>query len=112
MFKIISVTKSSYDQDHVRVYVSMDVKDWNKARKQSLGQLYGIDISNEVYREHGVAASNPTVDDRRKARNGIKYLTLTYNDSAWEMPCDQCSRDKTCPNCDPNCELKMCIRDR
>lgn len=82
MFKIISVSR--YSADLVKVYIRMDAKEWHKLKKNSqLGSLYGIDISNAVYREYGVKAHCPTVSDRDNARGGIKRLTLYYNDSQW-----------------------------
>jgi hypothetical protein len=40
--------------------------------------LYGVDICNVLYREHGIEAYNPTVDDRARAKNGVKTLTLLF----------------------------------
>lgn len=65
-----------YDDQYATVLVNMDAADWKKSDK---GTLYGIDISNAVYRLNDrVYAYNPSVDDTRIVRNGRKYLTLTY----------------------------------
>jgi hypothetical protein len=58
----------------------MPVKEWTKSDK---GFLYGIDISNQVYRSLGVKASHPTVDSSKRASKGIKTLVLYYEDSEW-----------------------------
>lgn len=70
--------------DHVTVIVSIDAKLWAKAKaKGQLGELYGIDISNAVFREYGVKAYMPSVSDRRRASKGIKRIELTYLDASW-----------------------------
>jgi len=63
------------------VTIQIDAKEFAKLKaKGHLGQLYGIDVSNEVYRLSGraVRAHNPSVDDTRKASKGIKTISLTY----------------------------------
>ena len=81
MFEIKSVSRISPDTVLVKVFISS--KEWLKARNSgALGQLYGIDISNAAYRQHGVKASNPTVKDYR-AIGGVKVIDLTYQDSEW-----------------------------
>ena len=73
----------------VSVKVSMPIGAWNTARALSqLGHLYGVDISNAVYRSSGVKASMPTVDDSARAKGGIKVIELTYADSTWVDPRD------------------------
>ena len=81
MFKIESVYRSS--SEFVTVKITMDVKNWNSARASGLGSLYGIDVSNAVYREYGVKAYNPIVSDRLKAKGGIKLIELSYYDTDW-----------------------------
>ena len=83
MFKIISVLR--LDSENVAVKVRCDAKEFNKIKaKGDLGQLYGIDISNEVYRTRGVTACNPTVDSHGRVRNGYKWVTLIYKDDTWD----------------------------
>lgn len=77
-FKIVSVKRVSDGQVCVRI--RMDAKAWRKADK---GALYGIDVSNEVYRRHGVKACEPTVADRDRASGGLKWIDLYYTDEAW-----------------------------
>lgn len=63
------------------VIAKMPIKEWQKIRKKSqLGMLYGVDISNEVYRksDRKIKAYNPVVEDRTKAKAGIKTIELTY----------------------------------
>lgn len=81
-FKIVSVSRVS--EETVSVKVRMDAKAWLKAKRdKALGALYGVDISNEVYRTFGVKAYNPTVADRDNASGGIKWITLYYADNTW-----------------------------
>jgi hypothetical protein len=82
MFCIEHLSKSEFAgriTHHVRV--SMPVKVWAAFKKsRQLGQLYGIDISNSIYAmDRTVYAYNPTVDDRRNAKHGIKTISLTYS---------------------------------
>ncbi|CAM6004839.1 unnamed protein product [Sphagnum balticum] len=82
MFNIQSIYR--LDSDLVTVKVTMDAKAWLECKaKGQLGSLYGVDISNAVYRLSGVKASCPIVSDRDRAKNGIKVLELTYADSEW-----------------------------
>ena len=81
MFQINNVRR--IDAETVLVTVTMDAKAWTKARSKGLGMLYGIDISNAVYREYGIKAYNPTVADRDRAKAGIKTIQLYYADSVW-----------------------------
>lgn len=80
MFTIKSIVATDYYNPEVTVKVEMPVKEWNKHRSKGwLGQLYGIDISNAVYAiNNNIPASNPTVDDRRRASEGVKTITLIY----------------------------------
>lgn len=61
----------------------MDAKIWRKADK---GALYGIDVSNEVFRQYGVKAYNPSVSDRDRASGGLKWIDLYYIDETWSEP--------------------------
>lgn len=77
------------------VVVKLDSKAWTKLRtKGQLGQLYGVDISNEVYKltNQLVPAYNPTVSDRDRAKNGIKTIRLSYyfkdHDAAEALGCE------------------------
>lgn len=82
MFQVKNIVR--VNADTVKVTVTMSIKEFNKAKKDSLGQLFGIDISNHVYREYGVKAYNPTVDGiKTRAKNGIKTLQLYYRDDSW-----------------------------
>lgn len=59
----------------------IDPKEFAKIKRHNqLGQLFGIDLSNEVYRltNGKIPASNPSVDYSKPARKGIKTLKLTY----------------------------------
>ena len=54
---------------------------WRKYRAEgNLGFLYGVDVSNYVYRTSNfkIKAYNPVVSDRARAKNGIKTIELTY----------------------------------
>lgn len=68
------------DDWEVVVTVKMPAKHWKKIRdKKGLGQLYGIEISNTVYAiNRNIPAHHPTVDDRGRAKRGIKTITLRY----------------------------------
>lgn len=82
-FDIQSVER--YSADTVRVVVTMIADVWKQYQKLGhLGQLYGVDVSNEVYRSYGVKAYNPTVADRDKASGGVKTITLYYADADWK----------------------------
>jgi hypothetical protein len=82
MFKIVQVSR--IDSDSVSVKVTMDAKAWREmSAKGQLGSLYGVDISNAAYREYGVMAQCPSVDDFAKAKGGIKVIELIYADSQW-----------------------------
>lgn len=52
---------------------------WKRFKKHGhLGSLY-LDFSNTVYQANpNVHAWNPTVDDGKNAKKGIKTITLTY----------------------------------
>ena len=90
-FRIVSVERSY--QDTVKVRVRLDAKLWAKIKKaDQLGQLYGIDISNAVSREYGVKAYQPTVADKDKARGGLKWIDLWYNDATWRQAPDNIVR--------------------
>lgn len=83
VFKITAVMR--IDKETVQVNVRIDAKAWTKAKRDNaLGALYGIDISNQAYRDYGVKASNPTVSDKDNASGGIKYLILYYADATWK----------------------------
>jgi hypothetical protein len=87
MFKITSVSRDYNDQ--VKVRVRVDAKYWNGMKKRGqLGCLYGIDISNECYKVHGVKAYNPTVSDKDRASGGLKWITLYYTDPLWRQAPD------------------------
>lgn len=78
---ISSVFVGYSNERDLRVYVQMDSKEWTKIKnKKQLGHLYGVAISNEVYRimHKSVVAWNPSVDDSRRASKGIKTLVLRY----------------------------------
>lgn len=80
-FNVLGVIErqDEYGNAYTNVRVSIEAKAWHRAKRQGqLGMLYGVDISNAVHRSHGVPAYNPTVSDKERARNGIKYVTLTY----------------------------------
>lgn len=63
-----------------RVVVYIDARKWNTMKKKGqLGQLYGVDISNEVHRlNKQIRAWNPAVNDRARASKGIKRIELQY----------------------------------
>ncbi len=65
------------------VHVEVDAKRWHEYKaRRNLGQLYGVDISNAVYKaDRRIHATNPTVSDRERAKGGIKRITLYYNTS-------------------------------
>lgn len=82
MVKVLSVKRR--DASTVMVRVSVPFEAWKHAAKTgNLGFLYGVDISNLVYRTHGVAAYNPTVDDTARPLSGVKFIDLYYQDAAW-----------------------------
>ncbi len=84
-FKIIAATVAASNTGYkveCIVKVDVDAAFWTKAKRTGqLGALYGIDISNEVYRlsRRLVPAWNPMVDDKRRASDGVKRITLTYH---------------------------------
>lgn len=48
-------------------------------RKNELGRLFGVDLSNEIYAiNSNIPAHNPTVNYSKPARNNRKLLKLTY----------------------------------
>lgn len=72
-FKIVKLDRGI---KFATVTVTMDKKEWTKANK---GMLYGVDISNEIYRRYpDIYATCPTVGDNQSATKGIKTITLTY----------------------------------
>ena len=79
-FEIVSIYRST--SELVSVKVRMPAKDWNASRK-ALGHLYGVDISNHVYRSTGIKAYQPIVDDKQRSKGGYKIIELTYIDSEW-----------------------------
>ena len=92
MFTIESISEHRIESDYWglngtyretrvhKVLVSIPVKEWNRYRKLGqLGALYGVDISNAVYRLYsGIYATNPTVDDSARAKDGMKRIELYY----------------------------------
>lgn len=85
MFKITAATVAASNTGYkveCIVKVEMPADEWKITQRMGhLGALYGVDISNEVYRISNrlVPAHNPMVDDSKRAKNGIKYITLTYH---------------------------------
>jgi len=85
-FKIILINGRVHDTSYggypwrIDVVVELNVKDWQLYRKKKmLGQMYGVDFSNAVYHiNNNIPASCPMVDDRKRAKNGIKTINLTY----------------------------------
>ncbi len=65
---------------YASVSIRIDAKRWHDLKKRGqLGMLYGVDVSNAVYRhDPRIYATNPTVDDSRRAKNGFKMIQLTY----------------------------------
>ncbi len=83
MFKLKSIQR--VNEVSVKVCVEMDAGEWTKAKRDNaLGQLYGIDISNEVYHLTGVKAYEPSVNDRNRSKDGIKLIELYYQDTVWQ----------------------------
>jgi hypothetical protein len=74
-----------YGQATAEVTVVMPVGVFNSYKKRNdLGYLYGVVISNEVYRTNSsIDAYCPTVSDRIRASKGLKTITLTYR---WKEP--------------------------
>jgi hypothetical protein len=73
-----------HNAELVTVKVTMDAKTWAHCKASGLlGCLYGIDISNEVYRTSGVNALHPIVCDTLRAKGGIKLIELSYADTKW-----------------------------
>lgn len=82
MYSINSVRR--IDSQTVRVSIQCDAKAWSKLRDAGdLGSLYGIDVSNEVYKTYGIKAYNPSVSHNDRARRGVKSIDLFYTDSQW-----------------------------
>lgn len=100
MYKIVSIREDRKTYDYhglngtyreIRVHrVSVEVPSeyWHKLRaNKQLGQLYGVDISNEVYRTNPeIRATNPIVSDRQRASKGIKHTTLEYRTVVKQKP--------------------------
>lgn len=89
MFTIKSITanaSSAYgatDMFEINVTITIDAKTWSKlAKQQRLGELYGVDVGNAVYRiNSNIRAYNPMVNDRARASKGLKTITLMYTDT-------------------------------
>ena len=95
MFKITNVYR--IDDQRVKVSVQVDSKYWTKLKnKGDLGSLYGVDISNEVFRTYGVQAYNPTVSANKRCRMGFKWIQLYYTDSTWVDPADAAYAKQRC----------------
>jgi hypothetical protein len=80
-FNIMSITDrdDEYGLSYTYVTVTMLSKDWLAIKRRGgLGMLYGVDICNVLYREHGIPAINPTVDDAWRGKRGIKTIRLTF----------------------------------
>ena len=84
-WSIVSITASASSSMGYKiqydVYVEVNSEYWKQfSKKQKLGQLYGIDISNAVYQitDEVVPAYNPYVHDRARSKNGLKQIRLTY----------------------------------
>lgn len=63
------------------VNITVDAKAWHKLKKTGhLGQLYGVDVGNELSRNWGVDKSyiQPVVEDRKRARDGLKFIRMEY----------------------------------
>lgn len=90
-FKIKSIVaiRAGYSNEmDAKVTVSIDSKLWAKIKKQKqLGQLYGIDISNAVYKlmNGSISAIRPSVDDKSRASNGVKSITLNYSMNQYQI---------------------------
>src|SRR5580698_8556167 len=88
-FNILGIVErdDEYGLSYTSVTVKMPIKVWSAMKRRGqLGTLYGVDISNEVYRTHGVPAHNPSVDDSKRATQGIKTIKLTYYNTAIKQP--------------------------
>lgn len=82
MFDIQKVRR--INTDTVEVIVTMEAKLWTKYRNSGwLGSLYGIDISNAVYKLEGIKAYCPSVGDSDRAKAAVKTISLCYADTAW-----------------------------
>jgi hypothetical protein len=69
------------------VTVRIDAKAWAAARKRpsGLGQLYGIDVGNAVYRLNpNINTYRPTVNDKARASKGFKTIVLHYQSTDLE----------------------------
>lgn len=76
----VAASNTGYKLEAI-VKIAVDAKYWSyMKRNRQLGFLYGVDVSNEVYRRSCrlIPAHNPSVDDRKRASAGIKSITLTY----------------------------------
>lgn len=63
------------------VSFSMPKKEWDEYRKSlgGLGQLYGVDLGNYLGRQSILNQyCVPVVDDKKRAKNGIKSIQVTY----------------------------------
>jgi hypothetical protein len=68
----------------VSVSFKIDVKEWNRLRKaRQLGSLYNTDLSNYLSRK-GVLRfyAVPSVDDRRRAKDGVKTIHVSFTKRA------------------------------
>lgn len=84
MFTIISAVR--LDSKSVQIKTTMNAMDWSvRKANRTLGALYATDISNAVYRSYGIRANVPTVSDHDSAVDGVKTVTLTYDDCEWAM---------------------------
>lgn len=72
-FRVIRTYKGT---NYFEVEVEMNNDIW---KIQDKGMLYGVDISNYIYRQFpDVQAWNPSVNDSARARKGWKRIKLTY----------------------------------
>lgn len=82
MYTIQSICVREYQNQFVtKVFVNVDSKYWAKLKsKSNLGQLYGVDISNEVYRIVNKSFNTycPSVSDDARASKGVKKIILSY----------------------------------
>lgn len=63
----------------LNVTVEIDAKTWHKAKKVgNLGMIYNVDIGNDLFRDYNYPAYFPMVSDKRRAKNGIKTVELTF----------------------------------
>lgn len=82
MFTITSLNARAVTHKMWEVSVSRRIaaKAWAQLKKRgALGLLYGVDVSNAVYRlNSGIPARCPTVDDSARASKGFKTIRLIY----------------------------------